>query len=475
MIEIAEALKRLTGDIERKGLINKGDKVILACSGGADSTAMLYLFSRLRHSLNVSLLAVHVNHQLRGEASIDEAELVKQQCQNLNVPLIMRKINVPSTGNLENQARKLRFEVFEQVLNNYGFSKILLAHHQDDQAETMLLNLFRGSGIGGMAGIKPISGIIVHPMLGFTKCELEEILSKAALPWCTDASNEDNSFSRNRLRNDLLPKLKIDYNPAIVERLSHQGEIFNQADKILRERAKGQFKRIVLDSSSQRIMMDIPALIKLRAVERYYIYRMAFCHITKQESDFMGAHSEAIDDILESRGSKQLALSQGVQVKKIYADLFFYGKEEGDAPEAEALEINSDRSRAVYGNYRFSFKYLRVFPKEPEIALPDHYVLLDADKIALPFSVRYRKPGDKFIPFGMKHFKRLKEFFIDEKVPKYDRGLIPIFDDGSKLFWIVGHRIDDRVRYDEATTHYLQIVAEPILTKPNRAANRKKA
>lgn len=474
MIEIAEALKRLSGDIARKGLLVSGDKLILACSGGADSTAMLYMFSRLRHSLNVSLLAVHVNHQLRGQASFDDEELVKQQCLSLNVPLIIRRIVVPSTGNLEAQARKLRFEVFNQVLENYRFKKILLGHHRDDQAETMLLNLFRGSGISGMAGIKPLAGNIMHPMLCFAKAELELILNKAEIAWCSDASNADNKFSRNRLRNDLIPKLQRDYNPAVIDRLVHQGEIFNQADNLLKDRARRQMKRLTIDSTPQRLVLDLPALLKLGELERFYICRIAFRQICEVESDFMSVHMQAIEAILEAQGSKQIALAHGVNVKKIYTELCFYQQEESSNALPEALEIDADRARAVYGDYRFSFRYLKVLPKDHEHDRNALQVLIDADKINYPFRIRYRLPGDRFIPFGMKHLKRVKEFFIDEKVPKYDRGLIPIFDDGEKLFWIVGHRIDDRVRYDQDSTHFLQIVAEPILTKPKRAANRKK-
>lgn len=472
MIEIADALKRLTEDIKRKELINSGDKVILACSGGSDSTALLYLFSRLRHSLNISLLAVHINHQLRGQDSISDEETVKQQCLSLNVPLIIRRVDVPKTGNLENNARKLRFSVFNQVLSNYHFNKILLGHHREDQAETVLLNLFRGSGVGGMAGIKPLSGNTVHPLLCFAKAELEEILQQAGIPWCQDASNMDYIFSRNRLRNDLIPKLQQDYNPAVVERIAHQAEIFNHTDMLMRRRTKPQVKRLTIDSSSYHVLLDLPGLIKLSTVERYYVYRHVYSLICNTESDFLSVHFEAIEDILEAEGSKLVTLPQGVKVKKIYAVLQFYSKEDETPSETESLEVDTDRARAVYGNYRFSFKYLRVFPKDADLADGVLHILIDADKINYPFHIRYRKPGDRFIPFGMQQFKRVKEFFIDEKVPKYDRGLIPIFDDGEKLFWIVEHRIDNRVRYDETTTHYLQIVAEPILTKPKRAASR---
>jgi len=383
-------------------------------------------------------------------------------------------VDVPKSGNLESQARTLRFNAFEQVMSNYSFHKILLAHHRDDQAETVLQNLFRGAGVGGMAGIKPMIGNIVHPMLIFTRAELEEILQEASLPWQQDASNLDNGFTRNKIRNDLLPKLKEEYNNTITERLAKQAEIFNLADQLLQTRAKLQTKRIALEYAPQKVVLSISTLQKLSDIEQYYVLRQSFRLITNQETDFMAVHFEAIQDILDSQGSKQLHLTLGVKVKKMYDELHLYQKEDTTAITEDELEIDMDRARAVFGDYRFTFKYLRVEPKDYFVDGGTYHILIDADKVDYPFKIRFRKPGDRFVPFGMEHFKRLKEFFIDEKVPKYDRELVPIMDDGEKLFWIVGHRVDERVRFDENTTHYLQIIAEPTQIKPKRAANRKK-
>ena len=141
--------------------------------------------------------------------------------------------------------------------------------------------------------------------------------------------------------------------------------------------------------------------------------------------------------------------------------------------EPEPMIIDTDRTMAVYGNYRFSFKYLKVQPKDHKLADGQEQIIIDADKVNFPFMIRFRKPGDRFMPFGMTQYKSLKEFFIDEKVPKYERDLIPILEDGEKLFWIVGCRLDDRVKCDETTSRYLQIVANPIASKSRRAIHKK--
>jgi len=167
-------------------------------------------------------------------------------------------------------------------------------------------------------------------------------------------------------------------------------------------------------------------------------------------------------------------LPHKITVIKQYEDVIVQIETEKEIKGAEPLVIDTDRTMAVYGNYRFNFKYLRVLPKEQTTEEGESRVILDADKINIPFVIRFRQPGDRFIPLGMTQLKRLKEFFIDEKVPKYERDLIPVFDDGEKLFWIAGYRLDNRVRYDESTTHYLQIKATNITVKSRKAILKKK-
>jgi len=472
-MEIAQALQRLEKNINENELIKIGDKLLLGCSGGADSNAMLYLFSQLRVTYNLTLLAVHVNHQIRGAESDADQESVKELCSNLNIPLIIHKVKVPKTGNLENHARKLRFSVFAKVLDSYKFDKILLAHQREDQAETVLLNLFRGSGITGMAGIKAISGKIVHPMLCFSRKELEDILSKVDITWRTDSSNLDNKFRRNLLRNELIPRLEREFNPMLSSHLSFVAELFAQADKILKQRSESQYKRICLDIQPERTVLSCPLLIKLSKIERYYLLRNVFIKVCDDDNDFFAVHYQAIDNILATKGSKCIYLPKNIVVIKQYEELIIQVGDIKKNTEPEPMIIDTDRTMAVYGNYRFSFKYLKVQPKDHKLADGQEQIIIDADKVNFPFMIRFRKPGDRFMPIGMTQYKSLKEFFIDEKVPKYERDLIPILEDGEKLFWIVGCRLDDRVKCDETTSRYLQIVANPIASKSRRAIHKK--
>ncbi|HQO18694.1 MAG TPA: tRNA lysidine(34) synthetase TilS, partial [Candidatus Cloacimonas sp.] len=404
-MEIAEALKRLEKNITENKLIQNGEKLLLGCSGGADSNAMLYLFSRLRVSLNLTLLAVHINHQIRGAESDKDEKSVKELCLKLNIPIIIHRINIPEKGNLENQARKKRMESFNKVLESYKMDKILLAHQRDDQAETVILNLLRGSGINGMAGIKPISGNIVHPLLCFNRKDLEDILKKAGISWRTDSSNQDNKFRRNLLRNEIIPLLEQEFNPELKKHLSQLADFFVQAERIFKQRNKTHFKRLCLDQQPGRIVLDKNSLLKLNKIERYYLLRDVFQQVCACDGDFFAVHFQAIENILSAPGSKILSLPHKITVIKQYEELLVQIESEKETPNIEPLLIDADRTLAVYGNYRFTFKYLRILPKEQKIGGSEEQVILDADKVKSPFYIRFRKPGDKFIPFGMTQLK----------------------------------------------------------------------
>ncbi|HCX59326.1 MAG TPA: tRNA lysidine(34) synthetase TilS, partial [Candidatus Cloacimonas sp.] len=413
-------------------------------------------------------------HQLRAEASEQDEAQIKQICMQLNVPLIIRRIELEGERDLENRARKARFEVFYRILESYRFDKILLAHHKSDLAETVLLNMFRGSGLSGMAGIKPLRGVIAHPMLIFSPEELKAILRDKDIPWREDASNSDPRFTRNRIRNELMPHLAEVYNPQIRDKLADSAAILWQSEQYILDKAMRRFKKICLESSGNRIILSIPDLLKAAPIERFYLLRNAYRLLHGTTQDFFQSNLSEIESILCAQGSKYISLPHGIYAVKRYQELLFSNvSEDIRVAEVEDLIIESERSRVVHMDHRFSFKYLKVLPAEIE-EMDGYKVILDADKIVGKIRIRSRRDGDRFIPFGMNGFKKLKDFFIDEKVAKYDRDTIPIFADEEKILWVCPFRLDNRVRYDESSSRFLSIEAESLIKKSNRAASRKK-
>lgn len=472
MSPVEKALQKLANYLENQSLVVKGDKLILGCSGGADSLAMLVLFAKLRYRYDLSLLVLHLNHQTRGAENEREAELVKKTCQDLNVPVIVRKIGPFARADFENQARARRIEEFEMIRKLYKFDKIVLGHHLNDQVETVLLNLFRGAGINGMSGIKPISGAYIHPLLDFTHAELTEVLSEQSIVWAEDPSNRDDSYRRNYLRNELIPRIREAINPAMDEKIARQARISYQAEQILRENSVKLLKKATLEQSQTTWILDLETFTKYREIERFYVLKRVFTFLSGTDRDFFWHSFEEISALLSGNGSRETLLQHGIRVRRIYDELHLSRPEPIEEVAGEPLILEEDRARAVYLDYRFTFKYLKLMPRNAfENPMT---VYLDADKIVYPMSIRVRREGDRFMPRGMKDTKKLKDFFIDEKVPKFERDKMPIFCDAEKILWITGKRADQRACPDEGTTHYLQITAESLHEKPKRAASRVK-
>ncbi|OQB05465.1 MAG: tRNA(Ile)-lysidine synthase [Candidatus Cloacimonetes bacterium ADurb.Bin211] len=467
MTKREQGIAKLRNYIREKNLFSAEAKLLLGVSGGSDSIALLYLFSLLRSEIDITLLAVHINHQLRGEESEADAVLVRDICQKLGVPLIVRKINL--TDKSENQARQKRFEAFQQVLDAYQFDYIVTGHHSNDQTETMLLNLFRGAGLSGLAGLRPRSGKVLHPLLCFSKKELQDLLVEAQIPWREDSSNQELNYRRNWIRHKLLPLLEQEINPQISTSLGTQAEIFADAEDMILKRMKSLLKKVVLEQDNQKVILSLSALKHFSKLEQYYIIREVIAEISGSRRDFFAHNFENIINLYSAEGSKKVSLNNGIEAVKEYDKLIIKFSEESQ-PIPEPIVVEEDRSRVVWGDYRFSFKVLKVLPncfsRDPLT------VYIDADKIKYPFVIRSRKPGDRFIPFGMKQMVKLKDFLINCKVSKYERDYIPIFDDGEKIFWVTGKRLDQRVAIDDNSTRFLHITAEKIREKQLRPANR---
>lgn len=467
----AKALKKLLAYVADKGLIKAEDKVMLAVSGGSDSVALMHLFSALRSYIPVTLLAVHINHGLRGAESDADEALVRRLCLGMNVPLIVRKISLPAGCGLEEQARNKRFEIFSMLLDLYGFDWVALGHQKQDQAETILMNLLRGAGINGMAGIKPKQGRVLHPLLDFSREELRAMLVEADVPWREDASNLDSGFRRNRIRNELLPMLAEQYNPRLVEKLASLGEVFAGAEDLLVKGARANLKKCALEMNSHSITLSVEQLGALSRLEMYYTLRAAFAMLTGDGRDFFSHSFNEVMALMGSDGSKQSFLQHGIRVCRQYGELVI-SSNGLDAAPCEDVLVEEDRARVVYRDYRFTFRHLKV---KPALKSDDPFsVYIDPDKISFPLRIRSRQAGDRFVPLGMTEPKKLKAFFIDAKVPQQERDSVPLMDDGNKIIWIVGHRIDERVKVDNSSTRYLHISAEPVRDKPKRAANRVK-
>jgi len=454
-------------------LFKSGEKILVGFSGGADSTALLLALWHLKSKYGYSLLAAHVNYDLRGEDSKLDEQYARKFCFDRNISIVVKNITIDSTSNVENHAREVRFKYFNNLRKLYKIQKIVLGHNREDQAETLLFRMFRGSGYTGIKGISPITDDVVHPLLSFSRKDITSYLELEGIKWREDLSNKDNTYSRNKIRNQMIPWIQEHLNPNVVTKLYETAEIFSETDDILESLAKRRFLKAQIKHSKDECRLSTKIIKKTRSVLRYYVYKEAYSRINGNSKDFYHNNFIEIENLLTSDGSKQIYLPNNVYVFKEYDELIFTNIDFSKSENIEnEKEITSLRNRSTFEDYRIIMKKLKKMPTKRNLFEDKDIAYLDLDKTSFPITIRHRKPGDRFHPLGMQHNKKLKDFLIDEKVPKFDRDKVLIFCDKEKIIWLAGYRIDDRVVTSEQTQNILQISIEKMATKKMRAAER---
>ncbi len=452
-------------------LFKEGDTLLVGFSGGSDSTALILVLHYLIAKYRFKLMAAHVNYHLRGEESNADAEFVKQFCFERNIGVLIKDAPIEASAGVEALARNIRFDFFQQTAKNYGAKAIVLGHNKGDQAETVIFRIARGTGFTGLKGILPRSGNIIHPLLSFSRHEIDAFLMNYGIIYRTDSSNASNEYTRNKIRNHLIPWIEDNLNPRIVDKLASNAAIFYEMEQILQHMTESRIKSYQYSHDEDSIDLSIKKIIHLFSVQRFYIYRFAYVLVHGDEADFYANHAAEIDKIIRAKSSKYIRLSNNVYVRKEYDHLIFYRQQE-EIDVHNQLELPSVRGKFKFENHLVSMKKIKKLPGA------DAYqdagtIYLDYDKIIFPLIIRHRQAGDKFIPFGMQKQKKLKDFFIDEKVSLFDRNGVLVFADSEKIIWIAGYRADNRACVVDDTKQILKISIEHSRTR-KRYARRKK-
>ena len=467
--------ERFEDYIKQHRLIQKGDKILVGFSGGADSTALLLLLWHLKSVIGFSILAAHVNYHLRGKDSIRDEEFIKEFCFQHNISLVVKDVKLKTKSNLENQAREIRFNYFNDLSDLYNLDKIALGHNREDQAETILFRLFRGSGYTGIKGISPISGNVVHPILCFSRQEIEAYLQQENIYWREDKTNAENIFSRNRIRNEFIPWIQKNLNPNVIDKLYHAATIFTDTDEVLQELGRRRILKAQISHNKNVYRFSLNYIRKTRPVIRFYLFKEIYSLFCEDGKDFYTGNFEEINAILDSNGSKFIELPNDIVVMKEYDELVFTDKislAEMAVDVNNSKEIASLRIILTFENTRISLKKLKKLPTSRYVFEDENVAYIDLDKTSFPITIRHRQPGDRFFPLGMEHSKKLKDFFIDEKVSKFERDKVLIFCDEEKILWIAGLRIDNRVVATKSTNNILMIKIEKMAVNKARAAER---
>ncbi len=467
------------------GLFGGAAKILLAVSGGADSTALLYVMCALKAEgvLTADLICAHINHQLRGaEAELDEDFVVAQAC-SLNLLIITRRLDVAGFAcsnklSTETAARKLRIEGLIDIAGAENCRFIATAHQKCDNAETVLQRLCRGTGLRGLGGIWPVRSFadefkFVRPLLCVTRREVVEYLRQRDLKWREDKTNEDCRYRRNYIRHRLIPALQQQCSGSVVEQLSVLSQSARRFYSLVCSRAEEVWPELA-DCNSDRVVLDLKRFQPEAPAVKTELVRRSLACIGSGERDLRYSHYEEILRLAEQNVSgKKIELPNGFLVWREYGKLVFGRLKENEQPEdktevSKKIEIPG---RTRFGNYLieatvFEAKAEKKLTLESTRKLKTQNSKLktvewfDLDKVSLPLEVRFRRTGDRFWPLGLASEKRVGKFLTAAKVPQQLRQKALIVADSEKIIWLWPIRMSEQAKITSMTRKILELQIE---------------
>lgn len=497
-------IRALAQEMTTDRLLNRDETVVVGVSGGPDSMALLYLLLELNRTEGwaLRLHVAHLNHLMRGDESNADAAFVAAACDSLSIPCTVDQRDVrsacgfepldpagpdrPSPGGIEETGRRERYAFFERVCLQIGARALAVGHHADDNAETILHRILRGTGLRGLAGIpksrplSPESSIrIVRPLLSLTKAQLRGYLVNAGLTFREDRTNTSNEPMRNRIRNLILPQIEAQVNPQVRDALTRLGLHARWLDEFLQETVQRTFETLVISRTDRSLALNADAVSRKSRVVQAELIRMAYAVFGLGEQDLAFSHMMAVLEILADPASgKQVQLPGGMVVLKRYGQLWF-SLPESDSRETIASEI------AVHcpGKTVLPVRRLEIECAVKDVSGEDIFRLrrsgrrplssgfaggspmeeyVDFSAVHPPLVVRTKRPGDRFTPLGAPGSKKIADFLADEKVDPRSREHVAVLCDQLGPIWVIGHRIDDRVKLTELTRRVLHMRASKL-------------
>lgn len=455
-------------------MVAPGDKVLVAVSGGADSVCLLHLLKEMQGTLPFDLSIAHMDHMARGEESTEDACFVEDLGKKLGLETFVQRVDVSKEKenlktSFQEAGRMLRYDFLESTLKDIGGNKLALGHTADDQVETFLINLLRGSGLKGLAGMSEMRDAVIRPLIDCTRGEVEAYLAEGSLNYRVDTSNASDKYLRNRIRHQLLPVLKT-FNQNIASNIIETAKIIRDDDQCLTDQARSLYSEMAVPRVDiDGVELDREKFNRLPLAYQKRMVRLAIFQIQGDLRRVTARHTQQIIELFaDSRVGKQIDLpgqliavsgSLGVEFRK-HSERRPRGvsKEKTRLKSTELLVPGQTQIGDTGLNLHAKFLELGEW-KEPE-KRPEQ-AFLDFDKTGPGIQARFFMPGDRFVPLGMTGRKKLKSFFIDEKIPREQRESIPILTTGTgDIIWVYGKRISEHFRVTEKTRKILFIEGE---------------
>ncbi|WP_066500790.1 tRNA lysidine(34) synthetase TilS [Abyssisolibacter fermentans] len=445
-------------------LIKSGDKLVVGVSGGPDSMALLCVLKNIQKSINFTIISVHINHGIRGKEADKDEKYVKNICKQWNIPFYNKKVNMDEYAKInkmssEEAGRELRYKFFNEILKKESANKIAVAHNKNDQAETVMMRFLRGTGIEGLKGMEFKVGNIIRPLLSIDRSLIEEYCEDNNLNPRIDKTNLQPIYGRNKIRLELIPYIENNFNKGIVNTLTRTANIMNEDNDFINKYAEEKFEKVCNKKSKNIIEIKVEEFKELHISIKSRIIRLSIEAINGNRKNIGLKHIKIITHFIENGvAGKTHDTTMGVELLKKYDTCLIRKKENS------LHKVIKDRNKLVLNakNYNNNFKSDIIIEikdiQKIDFKSNDRFIkYIDYDKIKGDLYIRNRKPGDKFVPFGMKGSKKLKDYFIDNKIPREERDNIPIIEDEKNIIWVVGYRLSDLYKVDKNTKKVILI------------------
>ena len=478
-------VERVSEYMQEHHMVENGQKIVVGVSGGADSMALLSVLSELADAFGISLVVVHVNHGIRGKSADADQAYVEKFCADRGIASCSFHIDLNRFAqkegmSLEEAGRYYRYQCFEKVRKEVNGHKIAVAHHQGDACETILFNMFRGTGLKGLTGILPVRDAIIRPLLCVNRGDIEKYLQQRGISWQTDETNLTDDYSRNKIRHHVIPYIEEHINSASGQHIQEMAELLRDVSDYLDLQSAEAFDTCVRVGENPICVIQAEEFSKLHVVIQREVLRRAIHVAAGKLKDIDKEHVEMVRGLFGKYVGRRCHLPYQLQAVRTYDGVMI--KKEMQQADAEdegmCVDIHGTGVYKVSGRFAnvpkiegvaagqaggskndgltISFEMKEDFHME-EIPINRYTKWFDYDTIRNGLSIRTRENGDYIVLDGQGHKKLLKRWMIDEKIPREERDRLLLLADGSHILWIIGYRISDSCKVSASTERVLEV------------------
>lgn len=453
-------IEKVISFVKENNMLCEGEHVVVGVSGGADSMCLLRVLMELSKIYLLNLTVVHIHHGIRGKEADEDKSFVESFCMKNHINFVSADFDIPAIAkkeglSTEEAGRLKRYETFEEVLIKEHADKIAVAHNMGDNVETILLNMLRGTGISGMSGIKPVRGHIIRPIMCLTREEIEEYLRGENLGYRVDSTNLKNDYTRNKIRNELIPYLNENINSKATAHIGLLGEMVADIDDFLNEEADRQMEKLLMSGGNHHIEIDAAGFRNLHKALKTVVARKLVMKVSGKLKDITANHIKSIIDIAEGETGRKINLPYNLTAVKYPESLVI--KKEVQKEEVKDLEVLIDKIPGCFdiGTSQVKFSYDKY--ENLNFMEKKYTKWLNCDILKGSLSIRNRREGDYIVVNESGGRKKLKDYFIDLKIPKDQREDVLLLADGSHILWVVGYRISEAAKVFDTTQNIIKV------------------